>query len=99
MITRAGRVKFPCQGMTWHHARTQRSVSQAFDPLDRAASRLAGAAAELGLVATAPAAAVAAVALGDPLDALEAQRACAARGVQIGCFRPPSVPAGRRAYG
>jgi 8-amino-7-oxononanoate synthase len=61
----------------------------------RAASRLAGAAAELGMAATAPAAAVAAVILGDPLDALQAQRACAARGVQVGCFRPPSVPAGQ----
>jgi 8-amino-7-oxononanoate synthase len=60
-----------------------------------AASRLAGAAAELGLAATAPDAAVAAVILGDPLDALQAQRACAERGVQVGCFRPPSVPAGR----
>jgi len=61
----------------------------------RSASRLAGAAAELGLAATAPDAAVAAVILGDPLDALQAQRACLARGVQVGCFRPPSVPAGQ----
>jgi 8-amino-7-oxononanoate synthase len=61
----------------------------------RAASRLAGAAAELGLAATAPDAAVAAILLGDPLAALEAQRACAARGVRVGCFRPPSVPAGQ----
>jgi len=34
-MTRAGRVKFSCQGMTWHYARMQRSVFQAFDPLDR----------------------------------------------------------------
>jgi 8-amino-7-oxononanoate synthase len=61
----------------------------------RAACRLAGAAAELGLGATAPDAAVAAILIGDPLDALEAQRACAARGVRVGCFRPPSVPAGQ----
>jgi 8-amino-7-oxononanoate synthase len=32
--------------------------------------------------------------LGDPRDALAAQRGCAACGVRVGCFRPPSVPAG-----
>jgi 8-amino-7-oxononanoate synthase len=61
----------------------------------RAAVRLAGAAADLGLAATAPDAAVAAVVLGDPRDALAAQRTCAARGVRVGCFRPPSVPEGQ----
>jgi 8-amino-7-oxononanoate synthase len=60
----------------------------------RAAARLAAAAAELGLEVTAPAAAVAAVVLGDPRDALAAQRGCAALGVRVGCFRPPSVPDG-----
>ena len=35
MMTRAGQVTFPCQGMTWHYARMQRSVFQAFDPLER----------------------------------------------------------------
>lgn len=60
----------------------------------QAATRLAAAAAELGLSVTAPAAAVAAVVLGDPRDALAAQRACAAHGVRVGCFRPPSVPGG-----
>ena len=41
-----------------------------------------------------PDAAVAFVILGDPLDALAAQRTCAEHGVRVGCFRPPSVPAG-----
>jgi 8-amino-7-oxononanoate synthase len=50
---------------------------------------------ELGLAATVPAAAVVAVVLGDPGDALRAARICAARGVRVGCFRPPSVPHGR----
>jgi 7-keto-8-aminopelargonate synthetase-like enzyme len=60
----------------------------------RAAAELAAAAAELGLTVTAPAAAVTAVVLGDPRDALAAQRGCAECGVRVGCFRPPSVPAG-----
>jgi len=37
----------------------------------------------------------AAVALRDPRDALAAQRGCAGCGVCVGCFRPPSVPAGQ----
>jgi len=60
----------------------------------KAAARLAAAAAELGLEVTAPAAAVTSVVLGDPRDALAAQRGCAALGVRVGCFRPPSVPDG-----
>lgn len=61
----------------------------------QAAARLAAAAAELGLAVTAPDAAVAAVVLGDPRDALAAQRTCAEHGVRVGCFRPPSVPEGQ----
>ncbi|MCU1595932.1 MAG: 8-amino-7-oxononanoate synthase, partial [Frankiales bacterium] len=34
------------------------------------------------------------VPLGDPRAAVAAQRACRASGVRVGCFRPPSVPAG-----
>jgi 8-amino-7-oxononanoate synthase len=59
-----------------------------------AAARLAGIAAEFGLDIAMPDAAVASVILGDPLDALAAQRTCAEHGVRVGCFRPPSVPAG-----
>jgi 8-amino-7-oxononanoate synthase len=58
------------------------------------AVRLAATAAELGLEVTTPAAAVTSVVLGDPRDALAAQRGCAALGVRVGCFRPPSVPDG-----
>ena len=60
----------------------------------RAAARLAAVAADLGLSVTAPAAAVTSITVGDPRDALAAQRACAAHGVRVGCFRPPSVPDG-----
>jgi 8-amino-7-oxononanoate synthase len=60
-----------------------------------AAARLAAAAAELGLTVTTPDAAVTAIVLGDPRDALAAQRTCAAHGVRVGCFRPPSVPEGQ----
>jgi 8-amino-7-oxononanoate synthase len=59
-----------------------------------AAARLAGIAAKFGLDIAIPDAAVASVILGDPLDALAAQRTCAEHGVRVGCFRPPSVPAG-----
>ncbi|HEU5160640.1 MAG TPA: 8-amino-7-oxononanoate synthase [Streptosporangiaceae bacterium] len=50
---------------------------------------------ELGLRATVPVAAVVAVILGEARDALRAAEICAAHGVRVGCFRPPSVPAGR----
>jgi 8-amino-7-oxononanoate synthase len=59
------------------------------------ARRIWGRADEVGLRTTDPAAAVVAVILGDPRDALRAAEICAAHGVRVGCFRPPSVPAGR----
>jgi 8-amino-7-oxononanoate synthase len=59
------------------------------------ARRLAGIAAELGLAVVPPSAAVVAVILGDPRDAVAAREICARNGVRAGCFRPPSVPAGR----
>jgi 8-amino-7-oxononanoate synthase len=34
------------------------------------------------------------VVLGEPAVAVAAARGCLARGVRVGCFRPPSVPAG-----
>lgn len=47
-----------------------------------------------GLGLRAPDAAVVALPVGDPTLALAAAQRCAARGVRVGCFRPPSVPAG-----
>jgi len=41
-----------------------------------------------------PDSAVVSVILGDPEVALAAASACLDRGVRVGCFRPPSVPAG-----
>ena len=61
----------------------------------RNASRLADLAQRRGLEASRPAAAVVSVLLGAPETALAAQRLFAAHGVRAGCFRPPSVPAGR----
>jgi 8-amino-7-oxononanoate synthase len=61
----------------------------------RATARLAAAAAAAGLPVSEPAAAVVSVWLGDPGDAVAAQRICAAGGVLVGCFRPPSVPDGQ----
>ncbi|MDT5239516.1 MAG: 8-amino-7-oxononanoate synthase [Mycobacterium sp.] len=45
-------------------------------------------------VAEAPESAVVSVVLGDPEVALGAATGCLDRGVRVGCFRPPSVPAG-----
>ena len=48
-----------------------------------------------GALGTAPSAgAVLRVPVGDPAAAVAAQQACARAGVRVGCFRPPSVPAG-----
>ncbi|HEY2521157.1 MAG TPA: aminotransferase class I/II-fold pyridoxal phosphate-dependent enzyme [Streptosporangiaceae bacterium] len=59
------------------------------------ARRLAGRAAELGLDASEPAGAVVRIVLGEPGAAVHAQQVCAAQGVRVGCFRPPSVPPGQ----
>jgi 8-amino-7-oxononanoate synthase len=59
------------------------------------AHRLAATARELGLATTSPAAAVVPVIIGDPREAVRAAELCADHGVRVGCFRPPSVPAGR----
>jgi 8-amino-7-oxononanoate synthase len=59
------------------------------------ARRLAGQATELGLEASEPAGAVVRVVLGEPGAAVHAQQVCAAHGVRVGCFRPPSVPPGQ----
>lgn len=45
-------------------------------------------------VPTEPESAVVPVVLGDPESAVAAAAACRAGGVAVGCFRPPSVPAG-----
>ncbi|MBT2208428.1 MULTISPECIES: 8-amino-7-oxononanoate synthase [Actinomadura] len=61
---------------------------------DRARA-LANLAAGSGLETADPAAAVVPVFLGEPHAALRAAETCAAHGVRVGCFRPPSVPKGR----
>ena len=49
---------------------------------------------DLGLRATRPSGAVTSILMGGPEAAVAAQRHCATVGVQVGCFRPPSVPDG-----
>jgi 8-amino-7-oxononanoate synthase len=49
---------------------------------------------ELGLKATPPSGAVTSVIVGSPEEAVAARDLCAAHGVRVGCFRPPSVPDG-----
>lgn len=44
--------------------------------------------------APAPTSAVVSVILGEPQRAVQAAAECLRRGVRVGCFRPPSVPAG-----
>jgi 8-amino-7-oxononanoate synthase len=60
-----------------------------------AAARLATIAADLGLRASTPDAAVLAVRVGEAAEAVRAKKTCAAYGVHVGCFRPPSVPLGQ----
>jgi hypothetical protein len=60
-----------------------------------AAGRLAAIAAEEGLRVSTPDAAVLAVTVGESAVAVRSQQACAAYGVRVGCFRPPSVPRGQ----
>ncbi|GLP83918.1 8-amino-7-oxononanoate synthase [Mycobacterium antarcticum] len=50
--------------------------------------------AEICGVATVPESAVVPVIIGEPEVALAAAAACLDRGVRVGCFRPPTVPAG-----
>ena len=59
------------------------------------ARRLADMAASLGFETSEPAAAVVRVVLGEAAAAVQARDICAAQGVHVGCFRPPSVPAGQ----
>lgn len=57
--------------------------------LDRAAELAA-----IARVTETPVSAVVSVILGDPEVAVGAAAACLDRGVRVGCFRPPTVPAG-----
>jgi 8-amino-7-oxononanoate synthase len=59
------------------------------------AAKLADIIRGLGVETVVPDAAVVPAVLGDPLRAVAAAAACLERGVRVGCFRPPSVPAGR----
>ena len=54
----------------------------------------ASALAEMCGVAERPESAVVSVIIGEPEVALAAAVACLERGVRVGCFRPPTVPAG-----
>ncbi|MBV8182045.1 MAG: 8-amino-7-oxononanoate synthase [Mycobacterium sp.] len=56
--------------------------------------RHAGTLAQICEVATVPQSAVVSVILGAPEVALAAATACLDAGVRVGCFRPPTVPAG-----
>nr|WP_072847187.1 8-amino-7-oxononanoate synthase [Rhodococcus tukisamuensis] len=60
------------------------------------AGAVLGRAADLARIAGVPEpeSAVVSVVLGDPQRAFDAARACRERGLHVGCFRPPSVPAG-----
>jgi 8-amino-7-oxononanoate synthase len=66
----------------------------AAEPHRPAAALAAAAAIAASAGVPAPASAVVSVVLGDPSVALDAADRCLARGLRVGCFRPPSVPAG-----
>ncbi|HEY2280870.1 MAG TPA: 8-amino-7-oxononanoate synthase [Streptosporangiaceae bacterium] len=59
------------------------------------AGRLAELAIRLGFETSEPAAAVVRVVLGEAAAAVQARDICTGQGVCVGCFRPPSVPAGQ----
>ena len=59
------------------------------------ARRLAELATRLGFETSEPAAAVVRVVLGESAAAVQARDICTGQGVRVGCFRPPSVPAGQ----
>ena len=59
------------------------------------AQRLAAIVRRVGVETTVPEAAVVPAVVGDPRRAVKAAAAVLAGGVQVGCFRPPSVPHGR----
>jgi 8-amino-7-oxononanoate synthase len=59
------------------------------------ARQLADIAVGLGFETTRPDAAVVSLTLGPPAAAVAARRLCAEHGVQVACFRPPSVSEGR----
>jgi 8-amino-7-oxononanoate synthase len=56
---------------------------------------LAELATRLGFETSEPAAAVVRVVLGEAAAAVQARDICTGQGVRVGCFRPPSVPAGQ----
>jgi 8-amino-7-oxononanoate synthase len=58
------------------------------------AKSLSAIARDAGLRTTPPAAAIVSVLIGEPEAAVEAAAVMARNGVRVGCFRPPSVPAG-----
>jgi 8-amino-7-oxononanoate synthase len=59
------------------------------------ARRLAELTTRLGFETSEPAAAVVRVVLGEAAAAVQARDICTGEGVRVGCFRPPSVPAGQ----
>jgi 8-amino-7-oxononanoate synthase len=59
------------------------------------AHHLADLATSLGFEVSQPDAAVVSLVIDRPQDAVAARDLCAAHGVRVGCFRPPSVPDGR----
>jgi 8-amino-7-oxononanoate synthase len=59
------------------------------------AAALAAIVRALGIETIVPDAAVVPAFLGDPRRAVAAAAVCLGNGVRVGCFRPPSVPAGR----
>lgn len=69
-----------------------RVLSHAPELPDRVRARVDDLAVLLGVPA--PAGAVLSVPMPSPATAVAAQAACAAEGVRVGCFRPPSVPDG-----
>jgi 8-amino-7-oxononanoate synthase len=76
---------------TWRPAAVLRHAAELARVCDVALAARGGTGQSAGAV---PASAVVSVILGDPEVALAAATACLDAGVRVGCFRPPTVPAG-----
>jgi len=85
----------PCAGAALAALSVLRDEPSLPDAARAGAARLAGIAADLGLAAVPPSAAVVAVTVGSAGAAVRARDICAENGVRAGCFRPPSVPEGQ----
>jgi 8-amino-7-oxononanoate synthase len=87
----------PCAGAALEALRVLQEDPSRGQRAHANARKLATIATDLGLNTSQADAAVIRIVLGEPDAAVHAKKVCAAEGVHVGCFRPPSVPPGQAA--